>query len=178
MQNNGNNDQPHPTQSMGKTMVILAWCAVLGLLVLFFGHWESTAYNPNQTPSSQQSSTENTVVLQRNRYHHYVTQGAINQIEVTFLLDTGATDVVIPEHIADDLGLQKGRQQQALTANGVITVYGTRLTQLAIGDITLTNVNASINPAMKNDEILLGMSALKSIEFTQRGDQLTLKQYR
>jgi len=178
MQNNGNNDQPHPTQSMGKIMIILAWCAVLGLLVLFFGHWESIAYNPNQTPSSQQSSTENTVVLQRNRYHHYVTQGAINQTEVTFLLDTGATDVVIPEHIADDLGLQKGRQQQALTANGVITVYGTRLTQLAIGDITLNNVNASINPAMKNDEILLGMSALKSIEFTQRGDQLTLKQYR
>jgi len=178
MQNNGNNDQPHPTHSMGKIMIILAWCAVLGLLVLFFGHWESTAYNPNQTPSSQQSSTENTVVLQRNRYHHYVTQGAINQTEVTFLLDTGATDVVIPEHIADDLGLQKGRQQQALTASGVITVYGTRLTQLAIGDITLNNVNASINPAMKNDEILLGMSALKSIEFTQRGDQLTLKQYR
>jgi aspartyl protease family protein len=166
------------TKTMGKTMMILAWIIALGLLVAFFTRWESNAYNPNQTPSSQQSSTENTVVLQRNRYHHYVTQGAINATEVTFLLDTGATDVVIPEHIANDLGLQKGNQQQALTANGVITVYDTRLEHLSIGDIILHKVNASINPAMKNDEILLGMSALKSIEFTQRGNQLTLTQYR
>jgi aspartyl protease family protein len=171
-------DNHAATHPMGKTMTILAWIIALGLLLAFFTHWQSNVYNPNKTPSSQQSSTENTVVLQRNRYHHYVTQGAINKTVVTFLLDTGATDVVIPEHMASNLGLQKGKRQQALTANGVITVYSTRLTQLTIGSIVLNDVNASINPAMKNDEILLGMSALKSIEFTQRGDQLTLKQYR
>lgn len=171
-------DNHDTTQAIGKTMMIIAWIIALGLLVAFFTYWESNAYNPNQTPNSQQSSTENIVVLQRNRYHHYVTQGEINTAEVTSLLDTGATDVVIPEHIANNLGLPKGNRQQALTANGIITVYDTRLAQLTIGDITLNKVNASINPAMKNDEILLGMSALKSIEFTQRGDQLTLKQYR
>jgi len=171
-------DNHDTTQAIGKTMMIIAWIIALGLLVAFFTYWESNAYNPNQTPNSLQSNTENIVVLQRNRYHHYVTQGAINTTEVTFLLDTGATDVVIPEHIANDLGLPKGNRQQALTANGIITVYDTRLAQLTIGDITLNKVNASINPAMKNDEILLGMSALKNIEFTQRGDQLTLKQYR
>jgi aspartyl protease family protein len=59
-----------------------------------------------------------------------------------------------------------------------VTVFDTQLDQLSIGDITLKNVNASINPSMDMGEILLGMSALKEIEFTQRGDQLTLKQYR
>jgi aspartyl protease family protein len=172
------NEQTHPTQSMGKAMMILAWCAVLGLLVLFFGHWEATAYNPNQTPLSAQSATQNSVVLQRNRYHHYVTQGFINGEEVTFLLDTGATDVVIPEAIAKRLRLSKGAKQRANTANGIVTVFDTQLDQLSIGDITLKNVNASINPSMDMGEILLGMSALKEIEFTQRGDQLTLKQYR
>jgi aspartyl protease family protein len=45
-----------------------------------------------------------------------------------------------------------------------------------IGDIKLTNVSAHINPSMDFDEILLGMSALKQIEFTQRGDTLILRQ--
>ncbi|HSG99608.1 MAG TPA: TIGR02281 family clan AA aspartic protease, partial [candidate division Zixibacteria bacterium] len=31
-------------------------------------------------------------------------------------------------------------------------------------------------PSMAGDTILLGMSALRQIEFTQRGDSLTLRQ--
>ncbi|EGG98411.1 hypothetical protein imdm_38 [gamma proteobacterium IMCC2047] len=37
-------------------------------------------------------------------------------------------------------------------------------------------MNASINPGM-DDFILLGMSALKQIELTQRGDTLTLRYF-
>jgi len=163
---------------MGKTMMILAWLAALGLLVFFCNQWESQAYNPNQQPETLQSSTKNEVILQRNRFNHYVTQGTINGEEVTFLLDTGATDVVIPAGIAQRLNLRKGAEQLASTANGIITVYNTRLEQLTIGHILLRDVNASINPAMDNDAILLGMSALKKVEFTQRGNTLTLTQYR
>lgn len=170
--------QKNPTQQAGKTMMILAWVVFLGLLILFFSHWEEQNYNPNNTPESQQSATENTVVLQRNRYHHYVTKGTINTQSVTFLLDTGATDVVIPASIANGLHLTKGAQAYASTANGTIIVYKTRLNQLSIGSITLYNIDASINPSMEGEGILLGMSALKDIEFTQRGEQLTLRQYR
>lgn len=170
--------QHNPHKKAGTTMMILAWVAVLGLLIMYFAQVEEEAYNPNQNPESLQDSNINTVILQRNRYDHYVTKGAINRTKVTFLLDTGASDVVIPEHIAMGLGLSRGAPQRASTANGIITVYQTRLPELSIGSITLYNVEASINPAMKNDEILLGMSALRDIEFTQRGEQLTLKQYR
>lgn len=172
------NPEHNPNQSIGKGMMIMAWLVLLGFLVMFFGQWEENAYNPNRHPDSSSNSTYNTVVLQRNRYHHYVTQGAINQTSVTFLLDTGATDVVIPATVAKQLNLPKGREKYASTANGVITVYDTRLPTLSIGSITLYDVDASINPAMTGEGILLGMSALKDIEFTQRGDQLTLKQFR
>jgi aspartyl protease family protein len=64
-----------------------------------------------------------------------------------------------------------------MTANGPITVFETRISELSIGDITLFNVRASINPAMPPPQILLGMSALKQIEFVQRGDSLTLIQH-
>lgn len=166
------------TRKAGSWMMILACSTLLGLLVLFFNQSEKRAYNPNSQPNSLQSATQNTVILQRNRYHHYITQGTINEQEVVFLLDTGATDVVVPEGVANQLQLKKGHPQRVTTANGQITVYRTQIDQLSIGSITLYDVNASINPYMNGEEILLGMSALKSIEFTQRGDQLTLKQYR
>jgi len=63
------------------------------------------------------------------------------------------------------------------TANGMVTVYKTEIEQLSIGNIFLYNVAAHINPAMKSDAILLGMSALKKVEFSQKGKLLTLREY-
>ena len=63
------------------------------------------------------------------------------------------------------------------TANGDITVYRTTLDRLRIGPLTLRNVRASINPNMRaDDEILLGMSALKHLELITRDGVLTLRQ--
>ena len=92
------------------------------------------------------------------------------------MLDTGATDVAIPAEIALDANLVSGLAQQASTANGVVTVYSTRINKLTLGNIVLYNIEASITPSMLGGIILLGMSALQQIEFTQRGATLTLRQ--
>jgi aspartyl protease family protein len=47
---------------------------------------------------------------------------------------------------------------------------------LSLGNIFLYNVAAHINPAMKSDQILLGMSALKQVDFYQTGKQLILRE--
>jgi len=156
-------------------MLAIAWLMALGLLTLIFGRWEANQYNPNSAPEYRESNGTREVVLKSNRQHHYVSQGLINNHSVTFLLDTGATDVVVPEEVAKQLQLQRGSRQYATTANGVVEVFATRINQLSIGNIQLYNIRASINPAMGGTEILLGMSALKEVEFTQRGDTLTLR---
>ena len=46
-----------------------------------------------------------------------------------------------------------------------------------MGEIELRDVQAGIAPGLLMEEILLGMSFLKHIEFTQRGDTLILRQY-
>lgn len=116
------------------------------------------------------------MVLERNRQGHYVVSGTINHIAVTFLLDTGATDVAIPAAVATAAGLEPGLAGRASTANGLVTVYATRIAELQIGNIILNNIDASITPSMSGNTILLGMSALREIEFTQRGTTLTLRQ--
>lgn len=169
---------PHAnTDKMGRGMLTLVWICALGLLTLIFGRWEDSQINPNQSPNSQQLGTSTNVTLIANRHHHYLANGQINNQPVTFLLDTGATNVSVPAHLADKLGLKRGQAMTSTTANGDVTVYSTRINRLDLGAITLYDLRGSINPGMREDEILLGMSALKQLEIRQLGDQLTLIQH-
>lgn len=161
---------------LGGKFFIAMWLGLFLLLFLFFNDFLQKEYNPNQNIVSQTSAENTEVTLKRNRYGHYVSNGKINGETVTFILDTGATDISIPENIAQKLKLKHGRKQVYQTANGRITGFQTRLQEVSIGNIQLHNIRASINPYMKDDEILLGMSFLKHIEFTQRGDTLILRQ--
>ena len=165
------------TINFGKSFIWLAWVIAIALLVFVFQDLLDEQYNPNQDPQRVlQSNGKAQVTLQQNRQGHYLTNGEINGNQVTFLLDTGATQVSIPGHIAEKLSLQTGREQRVQTANGSISVYQTQLNELRIGNIYLYNVAAHINPSMDADEILLGMSALKRVEFSQTGKQLILRE--
>lgn len=159
-------------------MLILAWVIGLILLTRFFGDWQADQNNPNQNPMSGIAADgSREIQLLRNRSGHYITNGKINGQTVQFLLDTGATDVVIPEDIARKLNLEYGYPSRANTANGVVTIYNTKIASLQLGEVELRNVRGSINPHMKTGSILLGMSALKQLELIQRDRHLTLRQY-
>ena len=164
-------------QRLGNGMVILAWIIVLGLATFYFDRYLDKQHNPNQQVATTQSGKTREVILERNRAGHYVATARINDQAVVAMLDTGATHISIPEHIAQQLQLDRGPSFQVSTANGDITVYATILDKVQLGKISLDRVRANINPYMHQNEILLGMSFLKHIEFTQRGNQLTLKQY-
>ena len=158
-------------------MQALAWLVFFALGAFYFSDLLGKQYNPNQ--SLQTSYTEGgvrEVVLQRNKFGHYVTSGEINGKPVTFLLDTGATGVAIPEAVAHRLGLRRGRAFPTQTANGVATSYAVTLDKVSVGGIELQGVSAGITQGLQTDQVLLGMSFLKHIEFTQRGDTLTLRQ--
>jgi len=167
-------DRPN-SSGIGKAMIYIAWILVLGILVLFFQNILEQRHNPNRTlVSSTDASGRPTVELKRNRAGHYLSGGTINGHTVEFLVDTGASDIAIPIDMAGRLGLRPGMPREYQTANGIVTAYTTRIQELTIGPIVIRNVRASLNPGMGSMEILLGMSLLKELEFTQRGDTLTL----
>jgi aspartyl protease family protein len=164
-----------PDNKIGKWMLILAWVAGIGLLTVIFDYQLAKQFNPNQQPSSTTSPSGIEVRLKQNKMGHYVTGGSINGQPVVFLLDTGATDVSIPYHMAEQLNLSVGPSHRVRTANGTIKVAETTLSRLDIGDISLFDVDANLNPGMRDNEILLGMSALKQLEFSQKGEWLILR---
>ena len=161
---------------VGKIMVGAMWLLLLGLLTLFFNNILEQQHNPNQQIASVQRDGQQEIVLQRNKYGHYVASGVINQQPVVFMLDTGASDISIPLKVAQRLGLQPGRAVTYQTANGPALNYATQLDSVSLGNITLYNLPASINPNVDHEDVLLGMSFLKHLEFTQKGNTLTLRQ--
>ena len=94
----------------------------------------------------------------------------------SFLLDTGASDIAIPESLADDIGLSKGQTMLIKTANGNTTAYRTRLESVALGDIKRYDLKATILTNITGKEVLLGMSFLKHFEIVQKGKSLTIRQ--
>ena len=165
-------------QRTGRIMLIAAWLGGLVLLTLFFQDILESRQNPNAEPQVRIGKKGNSeVVLERNAQGHYVASGLINGYPVTFLLDTGATDVAIPESLADRLRLQRRRGGISQTANGPVAVWQAVLDKVSVGTIQLDSVRASIVPSMSaGSPALLGMSFLKQLEFTQKDRQLILRQ--
>ncbi|WP_313057016.1 retropepsin-like aspartic protease family protein [Stutzerimonas nitrititolerans] len=161
----------------GRVMLVLAWGAGILLATRFFADWEESRYNPNRQPVSVVQGDQIEVLLEGNVQGHFVADGRINGKPVTFLLDTGATDVAIPAELAEELGLSRGAPVNLLTANGQTTGFRTRLESLSLGEIVLHDVRAIVAPGFGGDQILLGMSALKQLEFTQRAGTLVLRQH-
>ena len=158
-------------------MTALAWISVMVFVGFYFDDLLNRQNNPNQSPGTDYAEGNiRQVALQRNKFGHYVTAGKVNGQDVVFMLDTGATGVAIPDHIARRLNIERGSAFRVNTANGTTIAYQAQLNSVSVGDIKLSNVHGAITPAYKSDEILLGMSFLQYVEFTQRGDTLILKQ--
>jgi clan AA aspartic protease (TIGR02281 family) len=87
-------------------------------------------------------------------------QVRLNQsVTAPFLLDTGASDVLIPQSVADQLGLRVGpetRTKRYSTANGIVTHPVAMLRSVDLGGAVVENVPASISPDMQVG--LLGLS--------------------
>ncbi|MEJ2761030.1 MAG: TIGR02281 family clan AA aspartic protease [Gammaproteobacteria bacterium] len=171
----GREDHEFPKR-IGSGMVIAAWIVGLGLMTLLFSGLLSRQQNPNSQVQSRHQGNRVEVVLKQNRAGHYVATAKINRRPVQVLLDTGATDVSVPARLAARLELKRGAQVLVTTANGTVPVYTTRLDEVRLGDITLRNIRATINPHADDDFVLLGMSFLKQLDFSQRGGKLILTQ--
>ncbi len=117
-----------------------------------------------------------TAVLGADGSGHYVAQGAINGTATRFLVDTGATLVVMSSNEADRLHLayKLAPQANASTANGRVSYRLVRLDRIKVGDVELTNVAAGILEGGYDGPTLLGMSFLSRTEVSRDGQSMVL----
>lgn len=158
-------------------MAAIAWLLIIAMLGSFFDGLLERERNPNQdvaTAVTADGSRE--VVLTRNRQGHYLANGEINGVAVTFMLDTGATAVALGPELARKVGVVAGQPVVTRTANGSVRGYRTTLESVKLGNIEQADVPATVSPGLDGMQVLLGMSFLRHLELIQRGETMTLRQ--
>lgn len=118
----------------------------------------------------------NSVTLIADSGGHFITTGVVNGVSLRFIVDTGATKVVLPSTDARRAGVNylAGTRSFTQTANGAVAVYNVKLDTLRVGEITLNNVDAAVIEGDKLPFALLGMSFLNRMEMRREGTTLTL----
>jgi aspartyl protease family protein len=162
----------NPFRRGGMLMLAIGWLLVVGIVWWAIDGWTEREANPNRVLAPGPAGE---VVLKRNRAGHFVADGEINGRAVTFLLDTGATQIAIPAPLARELGLTLGPPVTLQTAAGAATGYPTRLASVRLAGIEMRDMAAVVAEGMDAGLVLLGMNFLKRLELTQRGEQLTVK---
>jgi aspartyl protease family protein len=129
--------------------------------------------------SETQIEGERSVRIRRRPDGHFVAKTQVNGVSLTMLIDTGASTVVLKPADAQRMGIDVDRLKYTVpvqTANGTTYAAHVRLRNLALGSISLNDVDALVAKPGTLKENLLGMSflsRLRSYEFTT--DVLTLR---
>jgi aspartyl protease family protein len=115
------------------------------------------------------------VVLPADGRGHFFAEGLVNGVPLRFLVDTGASMVMLPADDArrlgiDYLGAPKTRVQ---TAAGPISAYLVTLDRVKVGAIELNGIDGIVVD-QGGQMPLLGMSFLNRVEMRRNGDSMTL----
>ena len=132
------------------------------------------AHAPPERPAGAGSAEH---VIRAGRHGHFVVEAVVDGVPITFLVDTGASDLVIAPEDARRLGYAGARLRFDLryeTANGIIRAAPIRLREVRIGQLSLYDVDAAVTEG-DLPVSLLGMSLLRRLGgYRVEGDRLLL----
>jgi len=136
------------------------WVLIFFGAVVLYGFKDSIEGQLFPRTSIQQIGDE--IVLTRSRDNHFYATLTINGADITFVVDTGATNVVISRDDALRIGLNPDELNymgRAQTANGTVRTADVRLDEVRFANRTDRNLRASVNGG-ELDTSLLGMAYL------------------
>ena len=129
-------------------------------------------------PYAAVTTDEGAIRLRAQRDGHYYVDARVNDREVRFLVDTGASIVVLSPADASRLGIDLASvefSRRTRTAGGIVRGAPIIIRTLDLGAIRLTNVAAVINESPMAHS-LLGVSALQQLSsYEVRDGTLTLR---
>ena len=119
------------------------------------------------------------VILQKTKSGHFEATAWVDGHRVNFLIDTGASTVVLTYRDAGNIGLDPAKlsfTQTVQTANGNAKAAFVNLDSIALGPIERDNVRASVSAPGMLDQSLLGMDFLETLtSFQMSRDMLVLQ---
>lgn len=146
------------------------WAAIFLLLIGFFSFRQDAGMIGQRimsalSPTQGTLRDDGTISFEAGPDGHFRIQAIANGERVTFLVDTGATDVVLAPDDARRIGFDPENlsfTQVSETANGTVRGASVRLQSLIVGPIDFADMPATVNGAEMSDS-LLGMEFLNRL---------------
>ena len=154
---------------------VVIWGFLFIGLIAAYGLWDDV----RQTASPRQLVSADTgqIELPRAPDGHYYLTAEINGAAVNFVVDTGATDIVLSQADAKKAGFDPEALDyigRAATANGEVRIAPVTLERGSVGGIEDTNLRAFVNEG-DLDGSLLGMGYLQRFDTVEiSGGKLVL----
>jgi aspartyl protease family protein len=159
------------------------WTGIAAVLVLGYSYQDEIAdaalrVRAELVPSYAVTRNPKELVITADEDGNFVVYGRVDGAPVKFVVDTGASDIVLSPQDAKRLGIDLDGlnfSSQFETANGIGRGAPSTVESLAIGPIRLEHVPVSINEAPMSSS-LLGLSFLRRLDsYTVTGRKLTLR---
>jgi aspartyl protease family protein len=175
-------------QRLGHTLMqLVAWLAIfLVIMAAYTQRYELQDFAsritgglvPGSPISVVNADGSTQITLIRSNSGHFSAHGSIDAASVTFLIDTGASEIVLASEDAARAGIDTSALHYTIpvsTANGMTTSARLRVGSIAIGPIEYRNISVMV--ARKGDltTSLLGMTFINRLRsFEIRGDRMIL----
>ena len=145
------------------------WLAVLGLAYLVASHFLQ--------PKPVVITANGDLVIPKSRNGHFYAMGTVNGKPARFLVDTGATLVVVSREFAAEAKLTGGVPTSFTTANGKIEGRIVHGVPVSVGPVSVSGVTVGWG-MVGNDanDALLGQSFLQKFDVLLSKDQMVLRQ--
>jgi aspartyl protease family protein len=162
---------------------VLIWVAAGGVLVIGFSYQHELAdlglrLRSNLVPGYPVSTGPHEMVLSEDEGGSYHVYGVVDGRQLRFLIDTGASDIVLSPADARRLGVDFSKltfDHAYESANGIGHGATATIGDLSVGAVHFTNVRVAINGAEMSSS-LLGMAFLKRLKsYSFSGGKLILR---
>jgi aspartyl protease family protein len=150
----------------------LAWGMIFLGVIAGYGLWNDLRKDlvPVQTTG------ENTVAIPIAADGHYYPRMIVNGQDITFMADTGASEIVLSQSDARDLGIDLTNLAYvgtANTANGTVRTARVRLDSIVFGPFQDGDIAAYVTDGQMEGS-LLGMSYLGRFDITIKSEEMIL----
>lgn len=152
----------------------VAWALIIVGLMAGYGLWTDmrTTLSPHQSVGQ-----DGAITIPRAPDGHYYLELVISGTPVNFLVDTGATNVVLSQRDARRVGIDLDNLAylgSAQTANGLVRTARITVKDIELGPLRLDRMAAYVNDG-EMDDSLLGMDYLGRFRIEIDRDEMILR---
>ena len=114
------------------------------------------------------------IKIAKSKDGHFYVDGAVNGTKVRFLVDTGASGVVLSQSTASEANVYGSKSILMRTAGGTVSGSIALNVPISIANRPPINSDVAINPSLDEATSLLGQSYLKMFKVTIQGSTMEL----